>query len=188
MQSPANIFIVGGISGSGKGTVCDKLVERHGFVRPVSITTRKPREGERFAAHYYFVNDELFQWLADTEQLLEHTLVWSGHHYGSLRLSVEQSLEQGRSVLFEVNIHGIKQITAIFPQTKVIFLQAPSEAEQRLRLELRGTVGEEQDERVAGAAAELEKAEALGLKIVTNSDLSQTLEEIEGIFGISKSK
>jgi guanylate kinase len=186
MKQRPDIFIVGGISGSGKGTVCSKLVERHGLVRPISVITRDPRAGERFADHYFFVSKELFQWMVDTNQLLEHTEVWAGHHYGSLTFSVEQSLERGKGVLFEVNTHGIEQITKAMPEAKVVFIQAPSEAEQRLRLELRGTIGKEQDERVAGAATELAWAKAHNLKIITNSDLGQTLEEIEALFGLSE--
>ncbi len=182
-MKPGRIFIVAGISGSGKGTVSDKLIERHkNLVRPISVTSRTPRPGERFAAHYYFVDKTIFEWLIETEQLLEHTTVWMSHYYGSLRLSVEQSLKEGSDVLFEVNTHGIEQITAVFPTTKTVFIQAPSEAEQRIRLELRGTVGAEQDERVQGAKSELEWAEAHKLHIVTNDDLGRTLEEIEAYF------
>ena len=187
MDSKPGIYVIGGISGSGKGTVCEKLVNMFGLVRPISVTTRKPREGERFADHYFFVDKSLFNWLIETNQLLEHTEVWAGHHYGSLKLSVEQSLQAGKSVLFELNTHGIEQITKIFPETKVIFIQAPSEQEQRLRLELRGTVGAEQDERVAGAKSELEWAKVHKLNIVTNADLEETLKEISSYFGLKTS-
>ncbi|MCC2631581.1 MAG: guanylate kinase [Patescibacteria group bacterium] len=183
MEEP-RILIVGGISGSGKGTICSKLIERHSdsLVRPISVTTRKPRPGERFADHYFFVDKEIFEWLADTDQLLEHTKVWMDHYYGTLKLSVEHSLQQGKSVLFELNTHGIEQITKAMPQAKTVFIQAPSEAEQRIRLELRGTVGTEQDERVIGAKKELDWAQEYKLPIITNDDLGKALEEVESVF------
>jgi guanylate kinase len=177
------ILIVAGISGSGKGTVCDKLIERHPgkLVRVISVTTRTPRPGDRFADHYFFVSKELFEWLIETGQLLEYTTVWVNHYYGSLLLSVEQSLAQGKDVLFEVNIEGIDAIKERYPDTKVVYIKAPSESEQRLRLELRGTVGEEQDERVKGAATELAKAEARSIPIIVNDDLAVTLKEVEKV-------
>jgi len=179
------IFIVAGISGSGKGTVSDKLAEKHpNLVRPISVTMRPPRPGDRFAAHYFFVDKKIFDWLVETDQLLEYTRVWHDHYYGTLKLRVEQALASGSDLLFELNIHGIEQVTKAFPGTKTVFIKAPSEAEQRLRLELRGTVGADQDERVAGAQLELEGAEKLGLKVIVNDDLGKALEEIEAYFGL----
>ena len=183
-----DVFIIGGISGSGKGTVCNTLIERHpGLVRPVSVTTRSPRPGDRFGDHYYFVSQELFQWLVDTDQLLEYTMVWANHYYGSLKISVEQALSAGKHVLFELNNHGIDQIRRLVPSAKIVYITAPSEAEQRLRLERRGTVGEEQNERVEGASKELALAKEQGIPIIVNDDLDVAIEEIEGIFGITKS-
>jgi len=181
-----NVFIVAGISGSGKGTVCNKLIEEYPgfFIRPVSVTTRKPRPGDRFADHYFFVNQEIFDWLVETNQLLEHTKVWGDDYYGSLTLSVEHALTAGRNVLFEVNNHGIDQIRALIPETKVVYITAPSEVEQRLRLELRGTVGAEQDIRVGGAKKELALAKKQGLPIIVNSDLDETISEVKRIFGL----
>lgn len=185
MDAAPSILIVSGISGSGKGTICAKLKEKHELSLPISVTTRKPRAGERFADHYYFVSKELFAWLVDTKQLLEHVEMWGGHNYGTLAYSVETAVKQGKRVLFEIETYGVQQILAKFPHAKVVFVKAPSETEQRLRLELRGTVGTEQDERVAGAEKELAVAESLGLPIIINNDLGKALSEIEAVFELN---
>lgn len=183
----STVFIIAGISGSGKSTLSDALMERHPTIsRAIAVTTRWPREGERYAYHYYFVDTDRFQWLEETGQLLETTTIYhSSHHYGTLRLSVEQALAQGRHVLLVMDLAGVQQITKTYPNTRSVFLKAPSEAEQRRRLQSRGTTGVDLEERVAKAAEELQLAEERGIPVVVTDTEERAIQEVEQLFGLA---
>ena len=45
-KSTGKLFVLSGPSGAGKGTICKKLLEGGDMHLSVSMTTRKPREGE----------------------------------------------------------------------------------------------------------------------------------------------
>jgi guanylate kinase len=182
-----HVFVISGVSGSGKSTVSDYLTDKyHDITRSIAVTTRKPREGEMFASHYFFVDKDRFQWLIDTHQLLEYTIVYNDHYYGTLNLSVEQALERGRHVLFVVDNYGAEQISSKMPNAKVVYLMAPSEDEQRIRLETRGTTGPELDERIAKARMELAHAREMNWTVVVNDVREKTFAEIEQVFGLTQ--
>jgi len=177
------VFIISGVSGSGKSTISDMLLERHTDLdRAITVTSRVPRPGELFGYHYFFVDQERFQWLLETDQLLEHTTVYTNDRYGTLKYAVEHIQKQGKHVLFVIDIKGVEQITEHIPNAKVIFLTAPDEEEQRTRLIRRGTLGDDLNARVAKAQSELERAKEMNIRIVVNDEVTRALEEIERIF------
>lgn len=70
-----------GASGSGKSTV-EAEIEKLGYKRIISYTTREMRQGEENNVDYHFVNKEQFQSLIDNNVLLEHT-EYNGNMYGA---------------------------------------------------------------------------------------------------------
>ena len=54
-KHPGKLFIISGPSGAGKGTIANRILEETNLEFSVSMTTRKPREGEIDGVHYYFV-------------------------------------------------------------------------------------------------------------------------------------
>lgn len=176
-------LIIAGVSGSGKSTVSDRIMKGHSeIVRSIAITTRTPRPGEQFGVHYFFANQELFSWLIQSDQILEYTQVYQGDYYGTLKLTVDKALAEGKTLLFVVDSKGVEQITQYIPEARVVFLKAPDEAEQRRRLEKRGTIGQELEIRVGKAKEELAWAEHRGLPIIINDELERTVADIEAIF------
>ena len=56
------LVVVSGFSGVGKGTLVKKLVtECDNYALSVSMTTRKPREGEIDGVSYFFVDHDTFE-------------------------------------------------------------------------------------------------------------------------------
>ncbi len=186
-MSKGSIYIISGISGSGKSTISDALIKRHSSIgRPVTLTTRTPRDGEHFGVHYFFITAETFLWLIDTEQILEYTRVYGFTFYGTLRQSVTTLLEAGQDVLFVVDSRGVEQIQAIYPDSRVVFLAAPSDEEQRERLSRRGTKGEDLEIRVEKAHEEMKWAEEHQIPVVINDTLEEAIAEVERVLQIKK--
>jgi guanylate kinase len=183
----AKILIIDGYSGSGKSTVSDALMTRYpSIIRAVAVTTRLPRAGERYGYHYYFVDNERFDWLNETEQLLEHTTMYGNHRYGTLKISVEQALERGKDVLFVCNFEGVQQIQKHYPDAKALFLAAPDEEELRIRLLRRGTMGTDLEERIEVATKGLAVAKKNHMQIVVNDVFEDAMKEVEQYFGLKK--
>ena len=55
------LLIISGPSGSGKGTIVEKLVSQKGYCVSVSATTRNPRPNEIHGVHYFFNTVENFE-------------------------------------------------------------------------------------------------------------------------------
>ena len=85
-----NLFVISGPSGAGKGTLVARLLREipDAWVS-MSVTTRKPREGEVDGVHYRFASPEEFQELVDEDGLLEWA-TYGGNCYGTPRATVEE--------------------------------------------------------------------------------------------------
>ena len=66
------LVIISGPSGSGKGTVVKELDPEKGYARSISVTTRKPREGEVDGRDYFFTTEDEFHKMRAENALLEH--------------------------------------------------------------------------------------------------------------------
>ena len=56
MAKKGLLIVVSGPSGTGKGTVCNKLLqETPELAYSISATTRQPRAGEQDGVNYYFL-------------------------------------------------------------------------------------------------------------------------------------
>ncbi len=105
----------------------------------VSATTRAPRAGEVDGTDYHFVDEPAFRKLVDDRGMLEHARVF-GNYYGSPKAPVQQAIEAGRDVLFDVDWQGAQQISNSDLQDAVlsIFILPPSITELHRRLVGRG--------------------------------------------------
>jgi guanylate kinase len=133
------LIVVSGPSGSGKGTLCQMLKNAlPDLVYSISLTTRHPRHNEKNGVDYFFVSREDFQKHINVGDFLEWAEVY-GHYYGTLRSSVEASLQAGKDVLLELDIQGGQQVKQAFPEAVLIFIMPPSLDELSERITGRGT-------------------------------------------------
>src|SRR5437016_2347050 len=90
------LILISAPSGGGKTTLCERLLaERPGMSRAVTCTTRAPRQGERDAVDYYFLNAESFLKRVQAGNFLEHATVY-GNSYGTLKSEVLGRMRQGQ--------------------------------------------------------------------------------------------
>jgi guanylate kinase len=113
------LLVVAGPAGSGKSTLCDRLVkEVPGFARVVTTTTRAPRPGEVDGVHYHFLTPEQFDAKLAENAFLEWAWVHGKRRYGTLAQSVLEPLQAGQSLVISVDVQGVesfRQAVKSFP-------------------------------------------------------------------------
>ena len=141
-------------SGAGKTSLVRELLGRLNDLKfSVSYTTRPPREEEVDGEDYVFVSRVKFRQMADEGAFLEHAKVF-GHRYGTSRHDVESLLDEGHTVVLEIDWQGARQIRAAVPESTSVFILPPSMDVLEQRLRGRGTDSPETIERRLGAAVD----------------------------------
>ena len=114
---PPILLVVAGPAGSGKSTLCDRLVhERPEFWRVVTTTTRAPRAGEIDGVHYHFFNPTEFRRRIANGEFLEWAQVHGNHEdrlYGTLKSSVLEPLGHGRSLIMSIDVQGVETLRRV---------------------------------------------------------------------------
>ncbi len=154
------LLIFSAPSGSGKSTIVRWLMEQHPELNlyfSVSCTSRPPRGTEQHGVDYFFLSPEEFRQRIDNDEFLEYEEVYQDRFYGTLKKQVEQQLDAGQNVVFDVDVKGGINIKKFYGQRALsLFIQPPSVAELRRRLEGRGTdTAEAIENRLAKAEYEL---------------------------------
>ncbi|MDD3334993.1 MAG: guanylate kinase [Eubacteriales bacterium] len=133
------LLIISGPSGTGKGTLVEKLMNSDPSIRfSCSVTTRKPRDGEIEGIHYHFVDDAAYAKMVANNEFLEHATV-HGHSYGTLRAPVEELMRQGYNVLLDIDPQGAISVMENAKDYVSVFILPPSFEDLRIRLHTRNT-------------------------------------------------
>ncbi len=131
------LLVVSGPSGSGKGTILNKVIADENVSLSVSATTRKPRDGEIDGVHYHFMTREKFLNEIANNNILEYN-EYCGNLYGTLKSEVESLLSEGKDVILEIDVNGAKKIADSMECVRV-FILPPSMDILKQRLSSRGT-------------------------------------------------
>ena len=167
------VVIVSAPSGTGKSTLIGHLMTfRSDIAFSVSATNRAPRGKEQNGVDYHFLSTEEFQRHIEQNDFLEYVEVYGGRFYGSLKQQVNRQLEDGKHVIFDVDVVGAQKIKEYYGDRALsVFIQPPSIESLRQRLEQRATDAPEViEDRLARARFELSQAEKFD-QIVVNDDL-----------------
>ncbi len=176
------MFILSSPSGAGKTTLADRLLKKDGeIVLSVSATTRPRRPGEAHGKDYFFVSEEEFTRMRDNGEFLEWANVF-GHYYGTPRSLVEDTLRQGKDVLFDIDWQGAQQLDEVAGEDVVkVFILPPSREELERRLRRRAQDPEDVvQKRMAKADAEMSHWAEYDYVIV-NYDLEESEELLRSI-------
>ena len=134
------LIILSSPSGAGKSTLSRRLMEWDPSLSfSVSSTTRNMRSGEENGRDYFFISEEEFSKQVADGEMLEHAQVFDCS-YGSPKKPVENAINHGEDVLFDIDWQGAQQISNSALQEHVlsIFILPPSISELKNRLEKRG--------------------------------------------------
>ena len=170
-------IIISAPSGTGKSTIISWLMQAHPELRlafSISCTSRPPRGSEQHGVEYFFLTPEEFRRRIDNDEFLEYEEVYENRFYGTLKAQVERQLNAGQNVVFDVDVKGGVNIKRHYGDEALsLFIQPPSIAELRRRLEGRATDAPEViDQRIARAEFELTFAPQFD-RIVVNDRLEQ---------------
>ncbi len=139
MTPRAGLFVVSAPSGAGKTTLCTRMLKQFPELSfSISHTTRAPRVNERHGVDYFFITPELFKIRIKQNAWAEWAEV-HGNYYGTSRAFITESLEQGHSLLLDIDVQGARQIRKAYPRAVTIFIKAPSVEILEERLRKRGT-------------------------------------------------
>jgi guanylate kinase len=174
------LLVIAGPAGSGKSTLCDRLLrERPGFSRVVTTTTRSPRPGEVNGVHYHFFSADEFRRRLTAGEFLEWAQVHGDREdrfYGTLKSSVVTPLEGGRNLVLNVDVQGVESFRRIAREnatlrnalTTVFLVVDPGSMAERMRG--RGQDGEQEIERrLRTAELELREAPKFDFRIESRS-------------------
>ncbi len=180
-------FVISAPSGTGKTTICHKLLAQDPQLRfSVSHTTRPPRPTETSGIDYHFVDEAEFERLIASGSFLEHAR-YTGNLYGTSYAAVESSLDDGIDVLLEIEVQGAKLVRDARFEAVFIFLLPPSLDELDVRLRGRGTDDDAViRKRLAEARSELSMAEVFDYAVV-NDDLDTAVEQVQQIIRAERS-
>lgn len=180
-MSKGVLTVVSGFSGAGKGTVMKRLLEKYDdCALSISVTTRKPREGEVDGRDYFFRTKEEVEAMIEADELLEYAQ-YVENYYGTPRSYVEEMLSKGKNVILEIEIQGAMKIKEKIPDTVLIFVTPPTIQELKDRLVGRGTETQEVIEsRLKRASEEAEGIESYDYLLV-NDVVEDCVDELHEI-------
>ncbi len=158
MIKKGKLIILSAPSGSGKSTIVKHLLEEDlNLEFSISATSRAPRGEEMHGVEYYFFTPEEFKKRIENQEFVEWEEVYAGTYYGTLKSEVERITNNGKNVIFDVDVVGGVNIKKMYKKEALsIFIMPPSVEELRNRLNARGTDSPEAiEKRLAKAETEL---------------------------------
>lgn len=184
------LFTVSGPSGVGKGTVLDHVLKEDGNLQfSVSVTTRKPREGEIEGVHYFFKTKTQFEAMINAGEFLEWAFVHD-NYYGTPKNAAEEVLNKGIDLILDIDVQGGRQVMQSRPQSTFIFIAPPQMDISVLkeRLQRRKTENIMQIERRLKTAEEELKQAHFYEYIVFNDVIQKAVQDLKSIIGAERCK
>ena len=175
------LFIVSAPSGTGKTTLCERLVQVvPGLRMSRSYTSRHARAGERDGVDYNFVSRETFEQMVADKAFLEWADVF-GNYYGTSAQDTEAALEAGEDVMLVIDVQGARQVRSRGIETVGIFVLPPSAEVLESRLRGRSKDTEEQIRRRLEVARSEVGEYAQYEYVVVNNDLDGAVNRMRSI-------
>ena len=181
MKHP-KLIVLSAPSGAGKTTVAHAILKQHqNIIFSISATTRTRRNSEVEGKDYYFLTTEEFLQKIKENSFVEYQKIYDDY-YGSLKQEVENALQNGYSVLFDIDVEGALNIKKTYSDDAIlIFIAPPNINEITRRLIRRKTEGEEKlRKRLDRIPMEMKQQKKFDY-IVMNDDLQKAIHEVTKI-------
>ncbi|GAB5561234.1 MAG: guanylate kinase [Synoicihabitans sp.] len=188
------LLILAGPAGSGKTTLCERMVaEADGFSRVVTSTTREPRPGEVNGRDYHFFSAAEFDRRVSAGEFLEWAWVHRKNRYGTLASSVLDPLAAGRSLIINVDVQGVNNFRQAAGNNPLlarhmgtVYVDVPID-ELRVRLQGRGDAESEIERRMITAEEEQKERDKFD-HVITSSTKDEDFTALLRIWREMKSR
>jgi len=106
----------------------------------VSAATRHARGIEKNGVDYYFMSADEFKRKIQHNEFVEWEMVYEGKYYGTLKSELQRIWDNNQIPILDIDVKGAIHVKQQFPDSALtIFIEPPSVAELKKRLESRGT-------------------------------------------------
>lgn len=172
------IVIISAASGTGKTTVIKRVLDLEPeLFYSVSATTREKRPNEVHGKDYLFVDHVTFKKWIQEGKLLEWAEVY-GEYYGTPRQPIEEALSNGKSVIADLDVHGMKKLKEVYGENAVSVFLFPPDFETlverlRKRSEQTGESEEQLKIRINKAKEELSNARFYDYWVLNEDDMAE---------------
>jgi len=162
-------IIVSAPSGAGKTTIVRRLMaEIPALAFSISACSRSARPMEQKGKDYYFLGVDGFRQAIANGEFIEWEEVYTDHYYGTLKREVQRLWDEGKVIIFDVDVVGGLNLKALFKEHALsVFIQPPSVEVLEKRLRARETESEERIAlRIKKSSWELSQAESFDVCIL----------------------
>ena len=175
-------------SGAAKTTLVHELLAREPELKfSISYTTRPQRETEVDGEDYFFISEDEFAAMRAGDAFLEFAEVFD-NWYGTSQEYIQSLLDQGRSVLLEIDWQGAAQVRSRRSDAVCVFIMPPSRKELERRLRGRRTDSEEViQRRLRDALSDMAHWREFDYVII-NDDLDKAAAELAAIVGAGRAE
>ena len=175
------IFVVSAPSGAGKTTIVKNILSSLPELSvSISATTRKKRDHEVDGVDYQFISEEEFLRKIENNGFVEWEKFYD-YYYGTPKGVIEEKINNGISVLLEVDVKGALSIKDIYPDAILVYISPPSFEVLVERLKNRKTEDEiDLKKRIERAKMELSLKDKFDY-LVVNKDLNTAVSEVKAI-------
>jgi guanylate kinase len=188
LMREGTLFVVSAPSGTGKTTICRKLLKKYDTLKlSVSYTTRLPRKGEENDIDYTFVTKEKFKKMIDRGEFAEWAMVY-GNFYGTSLKRLKKLNKDGYDIILDIDTRGAMQLKNTYDKAVYVFILPPSMQILKDRLVSRKTeTADAVKKRLESAREEISCYEKYDY-IIVNDILKNAYQELESIILATKAR